>query len=127
MGSSTTSDICKNVLQLGDKNEIINVIEEFYETYEFDDTFKSVPFLRGWKIYDYDEKIGQNNRLHSLRLTKGEHKVFMINSSEYSSVGEHWYEITSDNRDSVVEFRKDFDDLVHNRTIVPLDSICQTG
>ena len=120
MGHYTYSDICHNVLYLGP-------VEELYETItdlEEEDLYEpGCSVMRGWSLSNYNQKCGKDGELYADELSKGDHKVFLINSSYYSHVGEYDYYVFSDDPSAVAEFLNDFKDLSESTVIKDVDSV----
>ena len=73
--------------------------------------------------WDHDPMMGKKLRLYADRAVKDGKTVYLVNSSEYSSVGEYWFAVFSEDRSAVEQFLQDFG---IETTIEDLDSVCQT-
>lgn len=138
MGTSTESDICKNIVQVGEfgfiSDDTLEDFDEFIWENKLDadnvpDKFQDIG--HGWKWIRHCEKCGKNNRLFGDKFSKVvdgvEHEVFVVNSSEYAIVGETWNEVFSDDRSAVELLISDFGDKFFSTEINDLDTVNQTG
>ena len=120
MGRYTESDIVQNVAHVGVVTALIDKYEEGeYAQQSFD--------INGWNVKYWDEDIGLSGKkkcLYADLATKGELKVCILNTSEYSSVGEYWFAVFADDSLAVEEFLKDFN--ITDVAIEDMDSVCQT-
>jgi hypothetical protein len=130
MSRHTYSDIVKNVAMLGKFRPMIDLYEDA------DNIGRDCDLGNGWTIaafayadaaFAYAEKPmrheGKRNRLFGDYATKNGKEVCLINTDEYSDVGEHDYAVFSNDRDAVEMFLKDFG---LNKKIEDMDSINQT-
>jgi len=64
---------------------------------------------QGWS-YDgrYDE-IGKRQRIYAYAWTKDNHKVWVVNESEYAAVGDYNIALVADNTASITEFANDWE------------------
>jgi hypothetical protein len=127
MGQSTKSDIVKNVAYLGKHKELIAIIEELNEEFCGDEQADLTKDIRGWTLisphYKNSIKSGKKKSLDAERLQKDGKEVFLLNTSEYESVGDYDYVVYADDKTAVETFLKDFN---LNTTIEDMDSVCQT-
>ncbi len=117
MSHSVTTDICKNVANIGDvlgplydQEQLADML--FYEEIEretdgsiIDPEFKKTSaYKAGWRTKEsvFEDCLGAKNRLYAdILLVKDDYVVFAINSSQYNNVGEVDFVIFSDNREAV--------------------------
>lgn len=84
-----------------------------------------VPVLSGWSFLPWNGKknhsCGNKNRISGEPWTKGDFKVWLVNESQYESVG--YYEVTAVANDeaSLVEFKKDFQKHFSNESKIEAD------
>jgi hypothetical protein len=135
MGRHTDSDICKNVIVIGQNEFWINFYTDFYENYDgdIDDheiLFGKVHLGKDWYFVDQAEQTGKRGDLYGdvfeKRIDGATYKVTLINTHEYSDVGEYWYVGCSDQRDAIELFIQDFQSEIEDTSIQDLDSIQQT-
>lgn len=110
MGYHTTSDICFNVLHIGTISMIADFIDNFNENFVGAKSFKdpTLTTMGKWTLVKDAAKAGKKKKLYAYKFVKGEFSVFLINSSEYEMVGEHDFNVFSDDRAAVEEFKNDF-------------------
>jgi len=119
MGRSTNSDIAENVAVIGDIESISSIFND-----DFDDETTIV--VNGWKVSQWQDgeiMSGRKKWLYADSASKGDKHISLINSSEYSNVGEYDFVVFSNDRSAVEVFLKDFDIDV---SIADIDSVCQT-
>lgn len=137
MGSSTWSDIVKNVADLGRNDDIRSLLDPEsdenidnydYKTYDW----KNPPSKNGWTkvIPERNErgrreypKSGKKKSLYAELFRKDNKEVFILNTDEYAAVCEYWYVVYSDDKSAVEMFLKDFG---IKTDIEDMDSVCQT-
>jgi hypothetical protein len=102
MGSHTTSDIVYNVAYIGAPKDYISILTN--------GEGPEGPFeLNGWTIErDQAGQLGKKKRLCGDLATKNNLVVYLVNTSQYSAVGEYDYVVFSNDRLAVVQFLKDF-------------------
>ncbi len=77
--------------------------------------------LREWAFAEEAAKIGKKGSLWANRFTKGEHEVFLINESEYSSGGAVRLTIVSNDKKSIKKFMKAFADVFPDAADRPIE------
>jgi len=83
--------------------------------------------VNGWKYSHCGldaSSFGKHMRLYGDVWLNGDHKVFIINESQYSNVGEYEMTVCANDRPSLEAFKKDFE---LKRKINDLDSVSQWG
>jgi hypothetical protein len=102
MGTATASDIVSNVAYIGKPKDYISILE--------DGEGPDGPFeLNGWTIDLYNaDKLGKKQRLFGDLATKNDLIVYLVNTDQYSDVGEYDYVVFSDEKSAVAQFLKDF-------------------
>lgn len=113
MSHGVTSDICENVLFVNDLGKDWNEIIEPLDEGDVDHLVIGM----GWILYqctvDDTVALGKKSRLYSeYKAIKGEHIVYLINSSQYNNVGEFEFTALSPIRADVEEFWVDFADVI---------------
>jgi hypothetical protein len=114
MGIDVISDVCKNVAWIGGAIESPKFAEWFTN-----DIPENIPedkiedweerrdtagyLICGWTT-DHYEKAGLENNLFTNVLRKDSMKVYLVNSSSFSDVGEHDWVVFSNNRKDIEEF-----------------------
>jgi len=120
MTTSTVNDIVKNVSYLGENETILrDAFEEYYEVDEGNID------IAGWTCNPKEDfpRAGKNKRLHPEIFKKNGKEICVINTSQYSNVGEYDYVVFSDDKHAVELFLKD---LNCESKIEDVDSISQT-
>lgn len=64
--------------------------------------------INGWKLRKSDVRCGKRSCIYANLFSKGDFEIYAINESPYSDGGEIELTIFSDDRKSLIEFRKDF-------------------
>jgi hypothetical protein len=106
MGYYTSSDICQNVLVIGEAAFVI----DYFETnlHNHDEKLKKWSTLGQWTIKKRGVESGKKKRLYADVFEKEGKSIRIINTSPYEMVDEHWYCVFSDDRSAVEEFLNDF-------------------
>jgi hypothetical protein len=122
MSSHTYSDICTNVVYLGETK----VFE--YSSNSEDLETEKVDIGHGWFLKEVAIDAGKKNNLIVDKFTKDDFVIYALNSSEYAMVCEEWWVMFADNKSSVEEFLKDFASELGNQVfeIEDMDAVQQT-
>jgi len=126
MGHHCTTDICRNVVYLGEYFGSLLTPDELGEESDgernedgtllipaIDEEWESTPIAKaGWKLdhIGFDEnseakELGKRSRLNAFhKLTKGEFVCYLINSSQYSNVGEYEWTLIGETQEAAAEF-----------------------
>lgn len=115
MGSSTTSDVVKNVALVGN-------IQEFEDAF-LDSDGEGPVVVRHWVVDRAAVTSGKRGRLFADLLVKDKHRVFLLNTSPYAAGGDFDFAVYADSKNDVKAFLKDFNIDVR---IEDEDSVCQT-
>jgi hypothetical protein len=93
-------------------NDLVKIafFEEWAEEQDEDPTEPTD--IRGWVTSSEVVNFGRKGRFFVNWITKGEHKVFFINESQYSNVGEYEASLCADDKASIEAFMADFDDCI---------------
>ncbi len=105
MEKMTSSDICNNVLILGESEEFKNKLIVPL------DSDKSIIEIGEWKFDFSPIKSGNNGYLYASKIRKNDFEVSLVNSSEQADLGKVNFVVFSDDVNSVVEFFRDFNTL----------------
>jgi hypothetical protein len=122
MSSHTYSDICTNVVYIGE-TEVFKYSSEDLET-----EVLKVAIGHGWFLKEVSVDAGRKKELIVDKFAKDDFTIYALNSSEYAMVGNEWWVMFSDNKSSVEEFLKDFSAELGNESfeIEDMDSVQQT-
>lgn len=93
MSSRTHATIRKNVYFIGENDDLMETVD-----YEEWDSFG------GWMVDRDNTKDGE---LYANKFTKEGLEVFVVNTHEYSRVGEQWWVVYGENRAAVEQFCED--------------------
>lgn len=63
---------------------------------------------QGWSYQKQHDEIGKRKRLYANAWVKGEHRVWIINESEYAAGCDYQISLVADSSDSIAEFAKDW-------------------
>src|ERR1700722_18800049 len=118
MSRSTRSDIVENVAAIGD----LSIIHDWLDL--FMNGEPNTGLMNGWQLVEHDLMGGKKQSLFVGVAIKNDKQVFLVNTSEYSNVGDYWYVVFSNDRSTTQEFLNDFGVL--DSVIEDMDSICQT-
>lgn len=129
MGRSTDSDICKNVVDLGEFNGLLNYENDGQNASTYGPDGEVIKLPHRWI---HNDNIRQYGRLFVdtfekiLRYTNGKTdvlQVHIVNTAEYANGGEEFYVAFSDRAKSVKRFCRDFG---ITEPIAKKDSVHQT-
>lgn len=117
MGRYTSSDVVPfvvhNVLHGGGHAPTSPLIYKLtgraLEDYEDEDDTGLIPEIKinDWELADDSVEIGKRKRIYASVWTKGAHKVYVVNESEYECVGVYDIALVADAREDLVAFISD--------------------
>ena len=116
MGTSTTTDIAKNIARI-DAPAFLCDLEDGLE--------EGTDLGNGWTVGKYADNVGQKSRLYADTASDGTHTVMLINESEYSMVGEYEWAVFADKVEDVAAFLAAFG--LSHIPIADVDTIQHTG
>lgn len=113
MGLHTYTDICRNVLTIGEAEFLQNYFQTIWENEQDesddpDNDYLNYSTIKDWRLNGEAVDVGKKKKLMAAELVKNDKILYAINTSEYESVGECWYVVFSDDKTAVEEFLKDF-------------------
>lgn len=73
--------------------------------------------VRGWVTDPTVVNFGRKNRFFVQWVSKGEHKVVLINESQYSNVGEYEEAVCASDKASIEAFLEDFKDCLPKKVL----------
>lgn len=119
MGIACDKDVARfvahNVLFVGDNdydensihNELLNAASGNTELTARGSHKLATPMeLNGWRCEGY-VKIGKHKRINASQWFKGDKYVYVLNESEYESIGEYDLGVVGDDKHSIEAFCKD--------------------